>query len=45
MEKGAEVVKKELERELLEDYLETLDREFGKVPTELFEHYDRLWPS
>jgi hypothetical protein len=35
----------ELERELLGDYLDELDRQFGPVPAELIERYDALWPS
>ena len=41
----ARAVENELERDLLGDYLDSLDQEFGPIPAELIEHYDSLWPS
>lgn len=41
----ARAVEHELERDLLDEYLETLDAEFGPVPAELVEHVDEQWPS
>ncbi len=41
----ARAVANELERDLLGEYLETLDREFGPVPVELIEDYGSRWPS
>ena len=41
----ARAVANELERDRLDDYLETLDQEFGPVPADLVEHYNDLWPS
>lgn len=41
----ARAVEHELERDLLEDYLDELDAEFGPVPDALIERVDELWPS
>jgi metal-responsive CopG/Arc/MetJ family transcriptional regulator len=41
----ARAVEHELERDALAGYLDELDDEHGKVPNELIEHYDALWPS
>lgn len=41
----ARAVEHELERDALTDYLDELDDEFGKTPTDLIEQYDALWPS
>ena len=41
----ARAVEHELERDALASYLDELDDEHGKVPNELIEHYDALWPS
>ena len=41
----ARAVQHELERDTLGAYLDELDEEYGKVPNDLIEHYDRLWPS
>jgi hypothetical protein len=41
----ARAVEHELEREVLGDYLDELDQQFGSVPAELIERYDALWPS
>ncbi|MDE0606365.1 MAG: hypothetical protein OXH78_04320 [Acidimicrobiaceae bacterium] len=41
----ARAVANELERDRLDDYLETLDQEFEPVPVDLLEHYNDLWPS
>lgn len=41
----ARAVEHELERAALASYLDGLDDEYGKVPNELVEHYDALWPS
>ena len=41
----ARAVEHELERGALASYLDGLDDEHGKVPNELIEHYDALWPS
>lgn len=41
----ARAVEHELERDTRAEYLDELDDEHGKVPTELIEHYDALWPS
>lgn len=41
----ARAVEHELERDLLEEYLDVLDAEFGSVPTALIEHVDDQWPS
>ena len=40
----ARAVEHELERDALGRYLDDLDREFGSVPADLIEEYDRLWP-
>ena len=41
----ARAVEHELERDLLAEYLDELDVEFGVVPQGLVERYDDLWPS
>lgn len=41
----ARAVEHELERDLLDEYLDELDVEFGPVPVELIEHFDEQWPS
>ncbi|MGF1595459.1 MAG: hypothetical protein ACFCVK_00770 [Acidimicrobiales bacterium] len=41
----ARAVEHELERDLLEEYLDELDGEFGAVPAGLVEQIDDLWPS
>lgn len=41
----ARAVEHELERDLLDEYLDELDVEFGPVPVELIEHVDEQWPS
>ena len=40
----ARAVKHELERDSLGRYLDDLDAEFGTVPAELVEEFERLWP-
>ena len=40
----ARAVEHELERDSLSQYLDDLDAEFGAVPTEMVEEFDRLWP-
>lgn len=41
----ARAVEHELERDLLDEYLDELDAEFGPIPTGLVERVDDLWPS
>ena len=41
----ARAVEHELERDVLDEYLDELDAEFGPVPVELIEHFDDQWPS
>ena len=41
----ARAVEHELERDLLAEYLDELDVEFGAVPPGMVEQYDELWPS
>ncbi len=41
----ARAVEHELERDALASYLDELDDEYGRIPNELIEHYDALWPS
>ena len=41
----ARAVEHELERDLLAEYLDELDVEFGAVPQGMVERYDDLWPS
>lgn len=41
----ARAVEHELERDLLEEYLDELDARFGPVPDGLVEAVDDLWPS
>jgi hypothetical protein len=41
----ARAVEHELERDALGRYLDDLDEAHGRVPNELIEHYDALWPS
>lgn len=41
----ARAVEHELERDLLGEYLEELDRDFGALPEGLVEQVDELWPS
>lgn len=38
-------VEHELERDLLDDYLQELDDEYGPVPAGLVDQIDDLWPS
>jgi metal-responsive CopG/Arc/MetJ family transcriptional regulator len=38
-------VEHELERDLLDDYLQELDDEYGPVPAGLVEQIDDVWPS
>lgn len=38
-------VEHELERDLLDDYLQELDDEYGPVPGSLVEQIDDVWPS
>ena len=40
----ARAVEHELERDALGEYLDELDVEFGTVPAELVEDFDKLWP-
>ena len=40
----ARAVEHELERDSLDRYLDDLDAEFGTVPAELVEEFERLWP-
>ena len=41
----ARAVEHELERDLLDDYLNDLDAEFGAVPSETIDEYANQWPS
>ena len=41
----ARAVEHELERDLLAEYLDELDVEFGVVPRGMAEQFDELWPS
>jgi hypothetical protein len=41
----ARAVEHELERDLLDEYLDELDAEFGPIPDGLVESVDALWPS
>ncbi|MDA3038557.1 MAG: hypothetical protein O3C27_03335 [Actinomycetota bacterium] len=41
----ARAVEHELERDLLDEYLDELDAEFGPTPEGLIESVDDLWPS
>ena len=41
----ARAVEHELERDALTEYLDELEKEHGKVPEDLIEQYDALWPS
>jgi hypothetical protein len=41
----ARAVEHELERDLLDEYLDELDSEFGPVPEGLVEQVDDVWPS
>jgi hypothetical protein len=41
----ARAVEHELERDLLTEYLDDLDAEFGAVPATLIDHVDEQWPS
>lgn len=41
----ARAVEHELERDLLGEYLEELDIQFGALPEGLVEQVDDLWPS
>lgn len=41
----AQAVEHELERDLLDEYLNELDAEFGPLPEGLVERVDDLWPS
>ena len=38
-------VEHELERDLLSEYLDELDDQFGPIPADLVKHIDKLWPS
>jgi hypothetical protein len=41
----ARAVEHELERDLLDEYLNDLDAEFGAVPAETIDDYADQWPS
>lgn len=41
----ARAVEHELERDLLGDYLDDLDAQFGAVPSSLVDEYAAAWPS
>ncbi len=41
----ARAVEHELQRDLLAEYLDELDVEFGAVPQGMVEQFDELWPS
>jgi hypothetical protein len=41
----ARAVEHELERDLLDEYLDELDTEFGPIPEGLVESVDGVWPS
>ena len=41
----ARAVEHELELDLLDEYLDELDEEFGAVPEDLIAHVDEQWPS
>ncbi|MFN0089496.1 MAG: CopG family transcriptional regulator [Acidimicrobiales bacterium] len=41
----ARAVAHELERDLLDEYLDELDAELGPIPEGLVESVDELWPS
>ena len=41
----ARAVEHELERDLLDEYLNDLDAKFGVVAPELVENFDAAWPS
>jgi hypothetical protein len=41
----ARAVEHELERDLLDEYLDELDAKFGPLPEGLAEQLDELWPS
>lgn len=41
----ARAVDHEFERDALGEYLDELDTEYGKPPTELVEQFDALWSS
>jgi hypothetical protein len=41
----ARAVEHELERDLLDEYLDELDAEFGPIPEGLVESVDDEWPS
>ena len=41
----ARAVEHELERDLLDEYLDELDDEFGAVPVEVIDLVDDQWPS
>jgi hypothetical protein len=41
----ARAVEHELERDLLDEYLDELDAQFGAIPEGLVESVDDLWPS
>ncbi len=41
----ARAVAHELERDLLDEYLNELDAEFGEIPSGVVEHIDSAWPS
>lgn len=41
----ARAVEHELERDLLDEYLDELDTEFGPIPEGLVESVDDVWPS
>ena len=38
-------VEHELERDLLDDYLQELDDKYGPIPASLVEQIDDVWPS
>lgn len=41
----ARAVEHELERDVLGDYLDELDAEFGAPPSDMVQQVDDLWPS
>ena len=41
----ARAVEHELERDLLGDYLDELDAEFGAVPSSMVDRFSASWPS
>jgi hypothetical protein len=41
----ARAVEHELERDLLDEYIDDLELEFGPIPAGLVESVDNVWPS